>query len=458
VGHHTTSSIPSELNRIFPAQWLRFKAIECGAKARVRCIDIAVFFWCLVMAPTVGACQSLMDMQRLFQAMGSIVVARSSFLKRFNDGFVKFLIACIHRAIEYMGEEIARPGLFDSFKDVLAIDSTVIALADGLARAFPGTRKNSCPSAAKLNAVMSVVTGSMMKVAVAAERTAELKFLKIGSWVKDLLLIFDLGYYSHGNFERIDHFRGFFVSRLMASVNPTILADNTQGPGRRRDLRGRKVRDAIKGLSREVIDVMAKVSCRRKIGRPGKKNYRTVQTTKVFRVVGCYNEQARQYHLYITNVGVDVMTPEQIAAAYTARWIVENAFLELKHRYSMNGIPGKRPEVVRALILVAVLNLLVNRAILDLLRRRLLLGMRYKGRFERSIRLNLVCRTPTLRFATVFAVYGPLLIPDILRAAGMTWSSRHIEDLMMLAMIDPNRKRELLLDRLEAASGARADA
>jgi hypothetical protein len=105
-----------------------------------------------------------------------------------------------------------------------------------------------------------------------------------------------------------------------------------------------------------------------------------------------------------------------------------------------------------------VLNLLVNRAILDLLRRRLLLGMRYKGRFERSIRLNLVCRTPTLRFATVFAVYGPLLIPDILRAAGMTWSSRYIEDLMMLAMIDPNRKRELLLDRLEAASGARADA
>lgn len=451
MGHITTPSIPSELNRIFPVEWIRRTAVECGAKVRVRCIDIAVFFWCLVMAPTVGSCQSLMDMQRLFHAMGGVFVVRSSFLKRFNDGFVRFLIACIHRAVEFMAEEIARPGLFDPFKDVLAIDSTVIALADGLARVFPGTRKNTCPCAAKLNAMLSVVTGSMMKVAVAAETKAEVKFLRVGPWVQGQLLLFDLGYYSHGVFERIDHYKGFFNSRLKSNVNPTVIADNTKGLGRRRDMGGRKLRDAIKGLSRDVIDVMVKVSCQRKVGRPGKKGYKTIKTTKIFRVVGCYNEKSRQHHLYITNVGVDVMTPEQIAAAYSARWFVENAFMELKHRYAMTGIPGKRPEVVRALILVAVLNMLVNRSILDLLRRRFLLGMNANNRFQRLGRMGIVRRTPTLRFAAVFAVYGPLLIPDILRAAGLKWNNRHLEHLMMLTMIDPNKKRQLLLDRLEDA-------
>ena len=448
MGHITTSSIPSELNKIFPVEWIRKTAVECGAKVRVRKIDLAVLFWSLVMAPTVGACQSLADTQRLFHAMASVVVCPSSFLKRFNDGMVRFLMACIHRAIEYMSLEIARPELFRPFKDVLAIDSSVIALADGLANVFKGTRTNSCPAAAKLNAMVSVVTGSMEKIAIAAENKAELKFLRVGSWVKDKLLLFDLGYYSHGVFERIEYHGGLFASRLKANVNPTIISDNTKGPGRRRNLRGKKVRAAIKGLDRDIIDVNVKVCCRRKLKMPNKKGRKTVQMMKVFRVVGVFNEEARQYHLYITNVDGNTMSVEQIATAYASRWIVETVFMELKHRYAMKGIPGKRPEVVRCLILVAVLNLLVNRAILDLLRRRMLVGMKLKGRFEQTVRLRLVRITPNLRFAAVFAVYGPLLIPDILRAAGLQWSSRHLEDLMMLAMIDPNKKRELLIDRI----------
>jgi len=439
---------------MFQAGWIRKAAVDSFAKVRVRKIDIVPFFWCLVMNPNPGACQTLADMQKLFHAMACTRVCRSSFLKRFNEGMVRFLMACIRRAIDHMSLEVARPELFDPFKDVLAIDSTVIALADGLASVFPGTRTNTSPAAAKLNAMVSVISGSVTRIAIAPENTAEVNFMKIGKWVKDTLLLFDLGYYSHACFKSIDRMGGFFVSRLKANVNPTILSDNTRGPGRRRDLRGKKVRSAIKGLHKNIIDVNVRVVCKSKRRRRNGEGHRTVQTMEVFRVVGLYNEEARQYHLYITNVGVETMSVAQIAGTYSGRWIVEQTFMELKHRYSMHGIPGRRPEVVRCLILVAVLNLLVNRAILDLLRRRFLVDAKLNARFDREVRKKIVRQTPTLRFSSVFAVYGPMLIVDIFKVAGLKWSSRHLENLMMLDMIDPNKKRRLLVDRLDITGAA----
>jgi putative transposase len=45
----------------------------------------------------------------------------------------------------------------------------------------------------------------------------------IGSWVKDHILLFDLGYFKHELFSRIRENEGYFVSRLKASANPTIV-------------------------------------------------------------------------------------------------------------------------------------------------------------------------------------------------------------------------------------------
>jgi hypothetical protein len=102
-----------------------------------------------------------------------------------------------------------------------------------------------------------------------------------------------------------------------------------------------------------------------------------------------------------------------------------------KNRYSMAHRIAKKKEVVYCLILVAVMDLLVSQAILELLRRRLLNSIDVSGHFEHHARSVITKRTPELRFAALFTVFGPLLIPDELRAAGLQWNSRHLENLMM---------------------------
>lgn len=444
MGHTTTPSVPSELVKMYPPEWLRRNAIDDGAMTRFRCIDIVPLFWCLVMAPVVGSCSSLADMQRLFQAMAGIVVGRSSFLRRFSKGLARFLTTCIRRAVEFQLHEIARISLFKSFKDVLAVDSTVMALSSFLARAFPGSRTNSCPAAAKVNTVFSVVRCSVRSVMIAEGKRAELRFLRIGEWIRDNLLLIDLGYFSYAAFDRIDRHGGFFISRLKASANPTVVSDNIRGPGRRRAIAGCKLLSIVKGLKREVIDVNVKVCFDRKV-RGGK----TRRFAREFRLVGVFDESSRSHHLYVTNVPIDLMDAEGVAVAYRARWFVEMAFNELKNRYAMGAVSVRKAEVLHCVVLVAVLNMLVSRAILDLLRRRLVVALRASERVEIFAKRIIVRRTPELRFASVFAVFGPLLLPEILRLSGITWSIKLLEGMMALAMIDPNRKREHLLDQLE---------
>jgi hypothetical protein len=42
--------------------------------------------------------------------------------------------------------------------------------------------------------------------------------------------------------------------------------------------------------------------------------------------VGIFNEQARRYHLYLTNLAPEQMGAEELASVYQARWLVELAF------------------------------------------------------------------------------------------------------------------------------------
>jgi IS4 transposase len=444
VGKSTSSSVASELVRILPEHWIRSKAVETGAVSRRRRIDVVPFLWCLVMAPTAGATRSLDNMQRLFQTMGEVIVCRSSFLRRFNDGFERFLMACIYRVVECQQTSVRVAKVFSQFRDVLILDSTVMALSNCLQGVFPGPRKNSCPASVKLNAIYSVMNGSIHSVVIAEGTRSEMRMRRFGKWMDGNLLLLDLGYYNHGIFERIDHYRGHFVSRLHPNANPVIVSENLTGPGRRKVIEGQKIKSVLRGLKREILDVNVRVTCRRK-GNAGV----IYQSMRVFRVVGIFNEQARRYHLYLTNLSPEQMDATELASVYQARWLVELAFHELKNSYLMAPKIAKKDAVVRCLILVCVLNLLVCRAVLEVLRRRLIRALSAQGRFKHEVRFAVMIWTPELRFAAVFAVLVPLLLPEILRASGLVWSGRHLDDILMLSMVDPNRSRELLLDRLE---------
>ena len=195
-----------------------------------------------------------------------------------------------------------------AFVDLILIDATVIRLHALLKDAYVACRTNHTKAACKLHLVYSVLGKSEQKVKLTCERTRESRVLTIGSWVKDRLLLFDLGYFKYALFERISRFGGYFISRLKGLCNPKIIALNVPCRGRARPLVGKKLKDVLKGLKRQIIDVQVEVRFPRRIYK-GKRS----RVVKQFRVVGVYNTTTGAYHLYITNISPKRLSAKQIA-------------------------------------------------------------------------------------------------------------------------------------------------
>jgi len=64
------------------------------------------------------------------------------------------------------------------------------------------------------------------RVMLCGERTNDVKTLRIGPWVKDRILLIDLGFYKHQIFARIEENGGYFVSRLKNNADPLIVGVN----------------------------------------------------------------------------------------------------------------------------------------------------------------------------------------------------------------------------------------
>jgi IS4 transposase len=92
-------------------------------------------------------------------------------------------------------------------------------------------------------------------VALYAERTNDLKTLRIGPWIKDRILLIDLGFYKYQVFTRIKENGGYFVSRLKSNANPLILEVNRTYRGRSIEIQGKHLQDVLNHLKRQVLDV-----------------------------------------------------------------------------------------------------------------------------------------------------------------------------------------------------------
>ncbi|MDF0591423.1 transposase, partial [Candidatus Methanocrinis natronophilus] len=87
-----------------------------------------------------------------------------------------------------------------------------------------------------------------------------------------------------------------------------------------------------------------------------------------FRLVGIYNEDEDKYHLYVTNISPELLEPEEVARLYGARWEIEILFKELKSRYALDMVPTSNPQVIEAMIWIAILTLIICRKIYKVLR------------------------------------------------------------------------------------------
>jgi IS4 transposase len=278
---------------------------------------------------------------------------------------------------------------------------------------------------------MSATGAGPRSIKVTSERVHDGPVFRVGPWVRERLVLFDLAYFRFQLFSCIDRNGGYFIVRLKKSANPTVVALNRQWRGRSVPIVGRRVNEFIGRLQRQALDAMVEVDFKRRVYSGVRR-----KATQRFRLVGVRDPATREHHLYLTNIPPDRLTPEDIAQVYAARWVVELFFRELKSNFRIEDMPSRKRHIVEALLYLAIVAFVVSRQLLAAVRKKL------------DADVN---RVPEERWAILFA----RVARDILRL--VLWTrrdaapiARALDALLLHEAINPDEQRPLLLRRVES--------
>jgi IS4 transposase len=353
--------IIERLVNTFPNSRLRELARATGLVQREGGeLEADALFWALSLGFLSGGLRTIEAFRQTYIDTYGGSLAYSSFHDWFSPELCEFLREILKEALEDLDHESDRlEGRFEQFREVFLVDMTVITLFQKLFEEFPGYGEDH--AGAKLHVVESASTGLPTEFSITDARTHESTQLSTGPWLEKTLLLYDQAYFDYRKMDLIDANGGWFVTRLKPNAQPKIVDELREWRGNAISLEGEKIQDILDDLHRDVIDATGEVDFKRRVYNGTRS--RAVET---FRVVGVWNEDQQQYHLYITNLPADEYTAADIAKLYQARWEVELLFRELKTTYGLDDLNFSKPEVVEALILISLLSLVLSRTLREL--------------------------------------------------------------------------------------------
>ena len=425
--------VERELTTMFESKWIRTKARETGLIERERKIDPLIMFWTLAIGYGAQLCRTLAELKREYEVRGNLLISDSSWHDRFTLELVKFLKECVIHGIEHMSQEPSRilGKRLAIFRDVMIQDSTIIRLHKSLADKWPATRSRKAAAGVKVAFLTSAIANSPKSLSILPENTSELKTLKVGPWVKDIILLIDLGFYKYQLFSRIEENGGFFVSRLKSNANPLIVSTNQVRDRHGIYLEGKYLKDLKLEKCDDIFDVNVEVSFDRRSYRGKSK-----KDNRKFRLVAVYNTESEKHHFYITNISQDILDASEIAAAYSGRWEIELIFKELKSRYALDMITTKSPYAIEALIWISILTLLISRKVYSVIRK---LNPDAK-----------MVRFTQLRWSTIFVENSSRLLSTVFDYLGIVQDFSTVLNVYSSEALDPHVNRVRFRDGLWA--------
>jgi IS4 transposase len=345
------TSVETFLKNLVPMNEIRAQARGLGAVQRVRAVDVAQLLIVVVVFVCGRGEQSLAAMRRALSMKAGVSLARSSFWDRFTPGFEALVDWLLERLrLASVESPPVYTGLLQGFKDVQAVDSTVVQVHKSLSSLWKGTRKSTAEAALKVHTFVRAVTGELLRYRITAEAHADCKAFAIGHWAKDMLFLFDRGYSSASLWWRVHRVGGYFVTRLTSTYTPEIRSVNRLHRGRARNLAGRPLWEALDGLARAELDV----NCRFRVHIRAYGKQRGRWLDHDFRVVGLWDATRKAYSLYVTNVSPERFSPADVAQAYRLRWEVETYYKTGKSGFGLDELPSRKPHIVRTLVKAAL--------------------------------------------------------------------------------------------------------
>ena len=345
---------------------VRQKAREVGAVQRAGKVCTYEFLMVVILGLSVRGTTSIAQLGHLFCEVTGVRLARSSFWARFNDGFSELVKWLLDRlVVDARRGPRPPPGYLKVFKDVVAVDSTVVKVHDELRSVWKGTRKNSAKAALKVHAWVRVFTGELVKYRVTPEAFGDSRAFGIDQSLRGVLVLMDRGYCSPSLWRRIDSVGGYFLTRVPKGWNQIITSTNRRHRGRARKLLGKNLQDALRGIKRQVLDVNVVFRCMVR----GYRGQRARKVDHEFRVIGLRRPDG-ELALYVTNAPPEMLSAEAVWDVYRLRWEVETFFKTAKSGCALNELPSKNRHRVEALVYAALI--------------RAHIAMTAKGRFIRT--------------------------------------------------------------------------
>ena len=248
-------TLTQPLATLLPREQVEQEAKRLGVVVRQRTVNVYALVWTLVLGFQTGSQRTITALQWAYQKAAEHTLSRSSFYDRFTPQLATLLRTLAQGSMASMGVSCGvPPELLASFRQILALDATVVRLHSFLAQAYPACRTNHTQAAAKLHVVMNVLDGSPCRVKLTSERTHDqTPWRRVGPWLQGCLLLFDLGYFSYWLFDRIDQNGGFFLTRCKANANPLIVAVHRQWRGQSIPLVGQRLQDVLPKLQRKSL-------------------------------------------------------------------------------------------------------------------------------------------------------------------------------------------------------------
>ncbi len=421
MSHTSSTTLTQPLTTLLPKEKIEQEAHRLGVVVRRRIVDIHFLVWTLVLGFQTGSHRSIAALHWAYQKTTQHRIARSSFYERLTPQLATLLKNLAQEALTSLGPVSGvAPELLASFRELLALDSTVVRLHAFLSKAYGACRTNHTKAAAKLHVVMNVMDGSPHQVKLTPERVHDqTPWRRVGGWLQGCLLLFDLGYYSYHLFDRIDRNGGFFLTRCKTNTNPLIIAVHRQWRGQSIELLGKRLKEVLPRLQRGVLDAEVEIEFKRRtyLGHQSK-------ARRTFRLIAIRNEETGGYHVYLTNLPSPKLPAEDVQAVYALRWQVELLFKALKTHGRLAQLPSSNQAIVEAWLWASVLAAAASQTLYQLIRAAI-----PPDRF-----------VPMLRWAAVFSrttedLLRLLFHPNISEA-------RRLMALLMQQAMDPNVNRK----------------
>lgn len=339
-------------------------ARECGFVKRLRKLHPALLLYTLVFGLSAHQHPMVSEIHRYYKFMDDSraendKIRQQSLSKRIDETMVMFLsqvfLDCIDRMTSTGSAELRDH--YRAFRTIFILDSTIIRLHAKLAELYPSTRSRIAAGGLKISCLFNAVSHCPEMISIVSERVHDSKALKIGPWIKDSLILMDLGYYAHWTLNKIVEYGGSFVVRVKKTAKPMVISVISSSSKDTPPISGSiTLWEYLDSIPKQgIIDLFVKIGFKRR-------KYRKKQRhdSKTVRVVCFWNEEKAVWHTYMTNLSVKAFSADEIYLLYKFRWEIEMLFKELKSDFELGKLLSSRDPVVMVNVYASLIRLTIS--------------------------------------------------------------------------------------------------